>query len=71
MDKFYEWLETKHKITADKRLAMLTQSYIGFMIEFISEHFNCKEIDINRNGEENMYVTTYDLLKREIEKKTK
>lgn len=71
MDKFYEWLETKYKITADKRLEMMTQSYIGFMIEFISEHFNCKEIDINRNDGENMYITTYNLLKCEIEKKTK
>lgn len=71
MDKFYEWLETKYKINADKRIEMLTQSYIGFMIEYISEHFNCKEIDINRNGEENMYVTTYNLLEKEIIKKSK
>lgn len=71
MDKFYEWLEAKYKINAEMRTQFLTQHYIGFMIEFISEHFNCKEIDVNRVDEENMYITTYNLLEKEIIKKTK
>lgn len=71
MDKFYEWLETRYKINADKRIEMMTQHYIGFMIEFISEHFNCKEIDVIKEENVLMYLTTYNLLKKEIDKRTK
>lgn len=70
MGKYYDWLNEKYKITPDNLLSFQTQMLIGYMIEFIHEKFNCKEIDIHAEEGKSMYETTYELLEKEINKRT-
>ena len=47
MKQFYDWLIEKLKVIPDDLLSWKTQMLIGYMIEFLHEKFNCKEIDIH------------------------
>ena len=70
MEKFYEWMKTEHNMSGGA-LPFKTQALIGYMMQFLHEKYNCKEIDFLTKENESIYVTAYDFLKREIEKRTK
>lgn len=71
MKQFYDWLNEKYNITEKSIVSPLgSQMYIGYMIEFLHEKFNCKEIDVHAEEGKSMYETTYELLEKEINKRT-
>lgn len=75
MKQFYDWLNEKYGITLSDITSFSHKSeckhqiFIGYMIEFIHEKFNCKEIDIHAEKGKSMYETTYELLEKEINKR--